>query len=442
MPGVLIAGPAERPLAGRVRVPGDKSISHRAVMLAALAHGETRIEGFLPAADTLATARIMERLGARVRWEDEARTRLRVVGTGMRLRAPDDVLDAGNSGTCARLLLGILAGQPFAARVDGDASLRRRPMRRVTVPLAAMGARFPEGDAHLPLVIEGRRPLAAIAHRPEAPSAQVKSAVLLAGLFADGETAVEEIRPTRDHTERMLPVFGQPVAREGLRVAVRPAEGLRAPRHALAVPADPSSAAFLAAAALLVPGSRVALAEVGTNPRRDGWRRILARMGAAIAEEHPRRLGEEPVADLVVEGGRPLRGVTLGGGDVPDAIDEFPVLFALAALADGVFELSGASELRVKESDRIAAMAENLAAMGARVEERDDGVRIVGVEALEGGVELDARHDHRVAMALAVAAQRARRPVRIVHAAEIATSFPNFVELAQALGMQVRWEDA
>ncbi len=442
MPETLLAGPAQAPLAGRVRVPGDKSISHRAVMLAALAAGETRIEGFLPAADTLATARIMEALGAKVIWESEDKTRLRVLGTGMRLQAPSAVLDAGNSGTCARLLLGILAGQPFAARVDGDASLRRRPMRRVTRPLAEMGARFPEGDEHLPLVIEGRRPLAAITHRPEVPSAQVKSAILLAGLFAEGTTIVEEVRPTRDHTERMLPVFSQPIVREGRRVQLHPKGALQAPVMPLVVPADPSSAAFLAAAALLVPGSRVELVEVGTNPRRDGWRRILARMGAEMTEDRRRLLGEEPVADFVVESVPQLKGVVVHEAEVPDAIDEFPVLFVVAALAEGVFELRGAAELRVKESDRIAVMAENLAKMGARVQERADGVRIEGVRTLQGGVELDAQHDHRIAMALAVAAQRASAPVRIRHAAEIATSFPSFVELAQAIGMQVRWEDA
>ena len=442
MPGVLIAGPAKGPIAGARRVPGDKSISHRAVMLAALAEGQTRIRGFLPAADTLATARIMQQLGAQIRWENEEKTELVVQGAAMRLRAPEETLDAGNAGTCARLVLGILAGQPFAARLDGDASLRRRPMRRVTRPLAAMGARFPEGDAHLPLVIEGTRPLRAIRHRPEAPSAQVKSALLLAGLFADGETVVEEIRPTRDHTERMLPVFGQPVAREGLIVRLAPAGRLAAPAEPLVVPADPSSAAFLAAAALIVPGSRIVLHEVGTNPRRDGWRRILARMGARIVAQGPRMLGEEPVADLVVEGTGDLRGVQVGADEVPDAIDEFPVLFALAALAKGEFVLQGAGELRVKESDRIAVMAQALAAMGAEVEERPDGIRIRGSAHLKGGCTLDACHDHRVAMALAVAAQRAEAPVRITNAAEIATSFPDFVEAGRAIGMNLAWEDA
>jgi len=440
MPEVLIASPVRGALSGSVRVPGDKSISHRAVMLAALAEGTTRIEGFLPGEDTLATARIFSMLGAVIDWQNEAKTKLIVHGTSGMLRAPSGVLDAGNAGTCARLLLGVLAGQPFSATVDGDASLRRRPMRRVTEPLAKMGARFFGATDHLPITIEGRRPLSPIEHRPAVASAQVKSAVLLAGLFASGTTCVIEPRATRDHTERMLPAFGQPVHRDGLRVCLEPTGVLRAPKQVLSIPADPSSAAFFAAAAAIVPGSKLELTGVGINPRRDGWRRILEAMGAKIQTHRLQSCGEEPVADLHIEGASRLRGVQVAPEDVPDAIDEFPVLFAVAALAEGRFELRGASELRVKESDRIATMAEALSRMGAKVQELPDGLRIEGQASLEGGCEVDANHDHRVAMAIAVAAQRARKPVRIVRAAEIATSFPNFVELGQAIGMQLRWE--
>ncbi len=443
MAEVLITAPA-RTLAGSARVPGDKSISHRAVMLGALAQGRTAIEGFLPGEDTLATARVFSQLGARIAWLDAARTRLAIEGCAMDLAAPQKPLDCGNAGTLARLLLGVLAGQPFSATVVGDASLSRRPMRRVVEPLSRMGAEFVGEAEHLPIVIRGRRPLRAITHRPEVASAQVKSAVLLAGLYADGTTTVIEPRPTRDHTERMLAPFGQPVAREGARVSLTPVGTLSAPEEPLRVPADPSSAAFLAVAALIVPGSEVRLEGVGINPRRDGWRRILAAMGAAIEAERVREEGGEPVADLVVRYTGPLANVEVPPEWVPDAIDEFPILFVAAACARGRFVLRGASELRVKESDRIATMAAALSRLGVRVEELEDGVIIEGRAGapFAGGVEIDACHDHRVAMAAAVAAAVAEAPVRIVRAREVRTSFPNFVELAGRLGLRVRWEQA
>ncbi len=442
----LVAGPAERALSGSLRVPGDKSISHRSVMLAALADGETEVTGFLPGEDNLATAAMFEAMGVEIDWLNEARTRLRVRGVGLHgLREPEQVLDAGNSGTCARLMAGVLAGQDFFSVLVGDASLHRRPMRRVADPLRRMGARIDgrDGGNRLPLAIRGGG-LRAIRHAPEVASAQVKSCVLLAGLFAEGETCVIEPRPTRDHTERMLPLFGQPVAiGEDGEIRLAPAGALRAPEAPLAVPADPSSACFVAIAASLVEGSEVRLLEVGVNPRRDGWRRILAAMGGALsaqaASDEDARL--EPVCDIEVRHA-PLAGVCVDPADVPDAIDEFPALFVAASLARGRFELRGAKELRVKESDRIAAMARALSACGAKIEERPDGVVIEGAPRLRGGATIDAHGDHRIAMAMAVAAQAAEREIRILGAETIATSFPDFVPMARSLGMNVRWEDA
>ncbi len=440
---VLIAGPARASLSGRLRPPGDKSISHRAVMLGALAEGETEVTGFLAGEDNLATARIFGQMGVRIEWLNAARTHLRIHGAGLHgLSAPREALDAGNAGTCARLILGILAGQRFTSTITGDASLRRRPMRRVVAPLRRMGARItgPEDGNLLPLTVSGGA-LHGIVHRSEVASAQVKSCILLAGLHADGEVVVHEPRPSRDHTERMLPLFGQPVTHSsdgGIRLS--PVGRLHAPGHVLTVPADPSSAAFFAVAAALTPGSRVRLAGIGVNPRRDGWRRILTAMGGRVMLANESLVGEEPVADMDVRHGH-LTGLKVDEADIPDAIDEFPVLFVAAALARGEFVLEGARELRVKESDRIAAMAEALAACGADIEEREDGVRIRGVPALTGGVEVDARGDHRVAMAMAVAAQRADRDITIRHAAAIATSFPDFVPMARSLGMNVRWAD-
>ncbi len=438
----LIAGPAPKPLSGRLRPPGDKSISHRAVMLGALAEGDTEVTGFLAGEDNLATARIFGQLGVRIEWLNDERTHLRIHGAGLSgLQAPDGVLDAGNAGTCARLMLGILAGQRFASTITGDDSLRRRPMGRVVRPLRRMGARItgPEDGNLLPLTVQGGR-LAAIEHRSEVASAQVKSCILLAGLYAEGDTIVREPRPSRDHTERMLPLFGQPVSRLADGVRLTPTGSLRAPDTVLAVPADPSSAAFFAVAAALVPGSEVRLSGIGVNPRRDGWRRILSAMGGDLTLTGEARVGEEPVADIVARNGG-LTGVVVDEADIPDAIDEFPVLFVAAALARGEFVLEGARELRVKESDRIAVMAEALNAVGAEVEEREDGVHIRGVPELAGGVEVDARGDHRIAMAMAVAAQRAEREIVIRNAAAIATSFPDFVPMARALGMNVRWAD-
>jgi len=441
--GTLIAGPAKGPLKGEITVPGDKSMSHRSVMLAALADGVTEIHGFLPGDDNVATAQMFIDMGVKIEWLNNEKTALRVFGVGLHgLQQPEKMLDAGNAGTCVRLMTGILAGQRFESTVSGDASLCKRPMKRVVDPVRKMGATVTGNDDGnlLPITICGGK-LKAIHHVSEVASAQVKSCVLLAGLYADGVTKVNEPKPTRDHTERMLPLFGQPVdvAEDGT-ISIDPNNRLTAPESVVDIPADPSSACFFAVAASLVDGSDVTLKSIGINPRRDGWRRVMADMGANLTLENEAKVGEEPVADVRVHSGG-LHGMHVDADDVPDAIDEFPVIFAAAALADGEFVLEDAEELRVKESDRISAMADALSAAGADIDERPDGARIRGLAQLKGGADVDALGDHRIAMAMAVAAQRAEGEIRIHNAAAIATSFPNFVALAQSIGMNVRWQD-
>lgn len=441
--GTLIAGPAAGPLRGEITVPGDKSMSHRAVMLASLADGVTEIHGFLPGEDNLATAQMFMDMGVGIDWLNDEKTSLRIHGVGLHgLKAPDHVLDAGNAGTCVRLMTGILAGQSFASTMSGDLSLCKRPMKRVVEPVRKMGAIVDgkEDGNFLPITISGGS-LHAIHHKSKVASAQVKSCVLLAGLYADGHTSVNEPRPSRDHTERMLPLFGQPVeiADDGT-ITLIPTGHLTAPDNKVDIPADPSSACFFAVAASLVEGSDITLKSIGINPRRDGWRRVMHDMGAELTLSNKHTVGEEPVADIRIGAGS-LHGMHVDSADVPDAIDEFPVLFAAAALADGSFVLENAEELRVKESDRITAMADALHAAGADIEEQPDGAVIHGRPSLAGNVEVDAHGDHRIAMAMAVAAQRAKAEIRIHNAAAIATSFPNFVSLARSIGMNVRWAD-
>ncbi|MDQ6960536.1 MAG: 3-phosphoshikimate 1-carboxyvinyltransferase, partial [Mariprofundaceae bacterium] len=342
---------------------------------------------------------------------------------------------------------GVLAGQPFTSMVTGDASLRTRPMRRVTEPLRRMGAHIEgcDGDSLnggnlLPLSIEGGS-LKGIHHVSKVASAQVKSCILLAGLYAEGETRVREPKPSRDHTERMLPLFGQPLHMlDDGSISLKPTGELTAPNHPVHIPADPSSAAFFAVAASIVEGSEIRMDGIGINPRRDGWRRILGDMGAAISIENESVVGEEPVADLSVCHGA-MNAIRINPDDITDAIDEFPILFVAAALSGGEFILEEAEELRVKESDRIATMARSLSACGADIREYASGVRINGCRKLKGRVTVDACGDHRVAMAMTVAAQCATGDIIIQHAAAITTSFPNFVPLAQRLGMNVRWAE-
>ncbi len=421
---------AGQPLRGSVRVPGDKSVSHRAIMLGALAEGVTRVTGFLEGEDTRATARVFQQLGVRI---DTPSASERVIhGVGLHgLSATDAPLDCGNAGTGMRLLSGALAGQAFDSTLVGDASLSKRPMKRVIEPLARMGAVIDSEAGGLPpLRVRGGQPLRGIDYTLPIASAQVKSALLLAGLYADGETVVREPHPTRDYTERMLAAFGWPI--EFTPGFARLSGGHRLRATDINVPADFSSAAFFIVAACIVPGSELRLEAVGMNPRRTGLLTALRRMGADIREENANEQGGEPVADLVVRHA-PLHGAEIGGDLVPDMIDEFPALFVAAACAEGHTVVRDAAELRVKESDRIATMAQGLRTLGIDVEEHPDGATITPGPLLGGTV--DSHGDHRIAMSFAVAAQRAQGEVRIGDVANVATSFPGFEELALTSGI-------
>lgn len=420
-------------LRGRIRVPGDKSISHRALMLGAIAEGITQVSGFLEGEDSLATLRALRALGVPIEGPDEGRVRIQ--GVGLRgLRAPSSDLDLGNSGTSLRLLCGLLAGQPFATTLAGDPSLSRRPMRRVTDPLRQMGARIQTTDrGTVPLRITPVAGLNPIDYRMPVASAQVKSCLLLAGLYAGGETCVTEPAPSRDHTERMLAAFRYPVRRAGSRVCVTGGGRLTACR--LEIPGDLSSAAFFLVGASIAPGSDLTLEQVGVNPTRIGVLNILRAMGADITLTNPRDLGGEPVADVRIRS-TPLRGIVIPRDQVPLAIDEFPALFIAAACARGKTLLTGAEELRVKESDRIRVMAEGLAALGVAVAPRADGIEITGGD--YGGGQVDSGGDHRVAMAFAIAALRAGEPVGVRNCANVNTSFPGFAALAAGVGLGIQ----
>lgn len=424
---------AGSPLRGTLEIPGDKSVSHRSVMFAALADGVSTIDGFLEGEDTRATAVIFSRLGVRI--ETPSPSRRIVHGVGIDgLQAADGLLDCGNAGTGMRLLAGLLAAQRFDSVLIGDASLSKRPMRRVTEPLSKMGARIDtEAGGLPPLRIQGGQALTGIDYTLEVASAQVKSALLLAGLYADGETVVREPHPTRDYTERMLSAFGVDIEFSPGFARLRGGQRLRATD--IAVPADFSSAAFFLVAASIVPGSELRLRAVGLNPRRTGLLQALRMMGADIVEEHPSTHGGEPVADLVVRHA-PLHGIEVPEALVPDMIDEFPALFIAAAHASGATVVRGAAELRVKESDRLAAMANGLRTLGLQVDETPDGATILPGELQAGMVE--SHGDHRIAMAFAVGAQRARGEVRICDVANVATSFPGFDGLARGAGMALR----
>jgi len=421
------------PLRGDVRVPGDKSISHRAIMLASIADGTSRITGFLEGEDTRATARAFAQMGLVI---EAPRPSERIVhGLGARgLRVPSAPIDCGNAGTGMRLLAGLLAGQAFDSTLIGDESLSRRPMRRVIEPLARMGARIDAEQGGLPpLRIGGNCALHGIDYELPVASAQVKSAILLAGLYADGVTSVREPHPTRDYTERMLAAFGWPI--EFGPGWAKLSGGHHLTARDIDVPADFSSAAFFLVAATLVPGSEITLRDVGINPRRTGLLHALRMMGADINGVNPRSVGGEPVADLVVRHA-PLHGIDVPLELVPDMIDEFPILFIAAAAARGTTRIRGAAELRVKESDRIAVMAKGLRALDIRVEETPDGAIIEGGR-FAGG-EVDSAGDHRCAMSFAVAGLLASEPIRIGDCANVATSFPGFVELANGCGFGLR----
>ncbi len=419
-------------LRGALELPGDKSVSHRAIMLAAIADGISRIDGFLEGDDTRATAAVFGQLGVRI---EVPQAGVRVVhGVGIDgLRAPVAALDCGNAGTAMRLLVGLLAGQSFDSVLVGDGSLSQRPMQRVTGPLALMGARIEAEDGHAPLHIHGGRRLRGIAYTSPVASAQVKSALLLAGLFADGETHVREPHPTRDYTERMLHAFGYPIDHRAGEARLCGGHRLRATD--VEVPADFSSAAFFIVAATLVPGSELRLRRVGINPRRTGLLHVLRAMGADIEACNAGEQGGEPVADLVIRHA-PLHGIEVPSEHVADMIDEFPALFIAAACAQGATTIRGAAELRVKESDRIATMAAGLRTLGVDVDETPDGATIRGGTMHSGRVE--SHGDHRVAMAFAVAGQLAGGEVAIADVANVATSFPGFEMLARQAGFGLR----
>ncbi len=432
-PGRLKASPSPA-LKGRVRPPGDKSISHRALILAAMASGVTEIEGLLEGEDVLRTADAARAFGAEVERRGEGRWR--VTGRG-ELTEPSGIVDCGNSGTGVRLLMGAAAGYPIAARFDGDASLRKRPMARVTEPLAQMGARFETSEgARLPLTVRGGG-LKGIDYRLPVASAQVKSAVLLAALNADGATTVEEPQPTREHTERMLEAFGAELSVEprgaGRRIRLSPSKLSAAP---VAVPGDPSSAAFPVVAALIVPGSEVVVEGVLLNPLRTGLFATLKEMGADLSVGERAAAGE-PVGDLTVRASR-LNGVIVPPERAPSMIDEYPILAAAAAFAEGTTVMRGIGELRVKESDRIALMAAGLKACGVEVEEEPDGLIVHGRgRPPRGGAEVTTGGDHRIAMAHLILGLGAEAAVAVDEPGMIATSFPTFVELMKSLGASI-----
>ncbi|MCB1866315.1 MAG: 3-phosphoshikimate 1-carboxyvinyltransferase [Chromatiales bacterium] len=419
-------------LRGSLRVPGDKSISHRSIMLGAIADGVTEITGFLEGADSLATLKAFRDMGVRIEGPTDGRVVVHGVGRDG-LRASAGELDLGNSGTSMRLLSGLLAGQRFESRLTGDGSLRSRPMRRVTEPLARMGARIDtQANGTAPLVVRPVAALGGIDFEMPVASAQVKSALLLAGLYASGRTCVTEPAPTRDHTERMLAGFGYRVERNGATVCLLGGGRLRG--TAIDVPADISSAAFFLVGACIAPGSDLRLRHVGVNPTRIGVINILRAMGADIDIVDERVVGGEPVADLRVRSA-PLHGIRVPQDQVPLAIDEFPALFVAAACAEGETVVTGAEELRVKESDRIATMATGLATLGVDARPTPDGIVIRG-GAIAGG-RIDSHGDHRIAMSFAMAALRARGPVEIDDCANVDTSFPGFAGLARDAGLAI-----
>jgi 3-phosphoshikimate 1-carboxyvinyltransferase len=416
---------------GEVTVPGDKSISHRSLMLGGIASGDTRISGFLTSEDCLATLGALRALGVRIEQPQAGRVIVHGVGAGG-LRGAHAPLDMGNAGTAMRLSMGLLAGQPFASTLIGDASLLRRPMERVAGPLRQMGAAITTHDGKPPVKLHGGRILHGIDYVMPMASAQVKSAMLLAGLSATGRTRVTEPAPTRDHTERMLGAFGVTVERAGATITLVGGQSLTG--TAIEVPADFSSAAFFLVAGALSAQQGLWLRNVGVNPTRTGLLTMLQLMGAQITV-HARESTGEPIADLQVHASR-LRGIEVPEALVPLSIDEFPVFFIAAACAEGETVVRGAAELRVKESDRLAVMAAGLKTLGVEHTLLPDGIRIRGGQGFGGGT-VDSHGDHRIAMSFAVASLRARAPIRVLDVANVGTSFPGFVELARSIGLRI-----
>lgn len=419
-------------LSGRLRVPGDKSISHRSIMLGSLAEGTTGVSGFLEGEDSLATLSAFRAMGVKINGPEAGR--VEIEGVGLRgLQAPAGELYLGNSGTSMRLMSGLLAGQSFSTTLTGDTSLSGRPMKRVVGPLVSMGADIETTSTWTaPLQIHGGATLAGIEYNMPIASAQVKSSLLLAGLYADGKTCVSEPAPTRDHTERMLTGMGYPVQREDNRVCIEGGHSLRG--ISIDVPADISSAAFFLVGASIAPGSDLLLEHVGMNPTRTGILDILQRMGADITVTNARDVGGEPVADLQVKSAL-LHGIDIPPELVPLAIDEFPVIFVAAACAQGRTVLTGAEELRVKESDRIQVMADGLQALGIDAQATPDGM-IIEAGAIGSGC-VDSHGDHRIAMAFSMAALCAQGDIEIRNCANVNTSFPGFIEQASRVGLNI-----
>lgn len=426
---------------GTARIPGDKSMSHRALMLGGLCKEETIISGLLEGEDVLRTAEAMRALGAKITRGDDGLWRCFGTGTG-HLKSPAHILDMGNSGTSARLLAGLIAGHNITATMTGDASLVKRPMKRVIEPLSQMGARFETAEGgRLPMTVYGAEKTKAIEYRLPVASAQVKSAILLAGLNAHGVTTVIEDHPTRDHSENMLRHFGATVMVENLPDGTQ-AVRLDGPQElfgcAVDVPGDPSSAAFAAVAAALIDGAELRLPHIGINPRRTGIYETLREMGADIVFKNQRAEAGERVADIVVRGGAALRGVDVPPERVPSMVDEFPILAIAAACADGVTKMTGLAELRVKESDRLKMIADGLAACGVKIEMGEDSLTVHGTGTRpRGGAQIKTALDHRIAMSFLVMGMVADEPVSVDDASPIATSFPNFIGLMNGLGAKI-----
>ncbi len=425
-------------LQGEARLPGDKSISHRALILGGLAIGETRVSGLLEGEDVLNTGHAMQAFGADLARHSDGTWTVQGVGVGG-LREPDAVLDMGNSGTGVRLLMGLVATHPMTTFFTGDASLRGRPMARVSTPLSEMGARFVSRDrGRLPLAVIGTASPVPISYTLPVPSAQVKSAILLAGLNTPGDTTVIEPEATRDHSERMLRAFGAKlsVSADGDRRIITLSGQPELRGQTIAVPADPSSAAFLVVAALITPQSELTLLNVGLNPLRTGLFDTLREMGGDIEIRNQRDEGGEPVGDLVVKSSQ-LRGVDVPPERAPSMIDEYPILAVAAACAEGVTRMSGLAELRVKESDRLAVMAKGLAACGVTVTEKPDGMTVSGATIINGGATIATHLDHRIAMSFLVLGLRAKQAITIDDGAPINTSFPGFTNLMNSLGAKI-----
>ncbi len=417
-------------LRGEIKVPGDKSISHRAVFFGSIAEGTTDIEGFLEGEDNWSTVGAFKAMGVEI--ETLGSTRVRVTGSGAAgLKEPGDIIDAGNSGTTTRLLTGLLSAQPFFSVITGDESLRKRPMKRVVEPLTMMGASISgrKNNSLLPIAISGRR-LKGVSYKTPVASAQLKSAILLAGLHASSETTVTEPEKSRDHTERMLSLFGADIATTGKTVTVRSTKGLIGCK--IKIPGDISSAAFFMVGAMITPSSELLIKDVGVNPTRTGIIDILRKMGGTVFVLNERVVSGEPVADILVKTSR-LKGIDISGSDLLPAIDEFPVVCVAAAFAEGTTTISGAAELRVKESDRVAVMAESLTAVGVKNTEKEDGIVIEGASGEIPGGKVHSHGDHRIAMSMAIAALRSKKSIEIAGAQSVDVSFPGFFSLLESV---------